>query len=127
MTFLTEKARSLAFVLSEADRTLSRDVVTIVSGAGILEAGTVLGKITATGKYTAAPAASTAGIEGAETALAILAYGVDATAADVTGVVIVANHAEVKDPMLIFHSTVNDATKRNAKLTQLRAVGIKAR
>ncbi len=126
MESFTDKPRPLAFILSEANGLLSRDTVTIVSGAGKLEAGTVLGKITASGKYIASPNAQVAGSEGAETASAVLAYAVDATSADVEAVV-VNKDAEVKEPVLLFHASVNDATKRNAKLTQLRAVGIKAR
>jgi hypothetical protein len=124
----TEKARNLAFILREPDGTVSREVVTIASGEGVLEPGTVLGKVTASGKYVASPAAQVAGKEGAETATVILGYGVDATSADAKAVVVDgAGGVEVKNPMLIFHSSVNDATKRNTKLTQLRAVGIKAR
>lgn len=119
-----EKARNLAFILEEAPGTLSRDVVTIASGAGKLEAGTVLGKLTAGGKYVPSP---DAGADGSQVAIAVLAYAVDATSADVTDAVVIANDAEVKNPMLIFHASVSDSTKRNAKLTQLRAVNIKAR
>lgn len=125
-TSFTETPRDLAFVLSEANRTLSREPITIVSGSGIVKAGTVLGKITATGKYAPSPNASTAGKEGAETANAIAAYEVDATSADVATVGIT-NDAEVKKPMLVYDSTVDDDTKKATKLTQLRAVTIKAR
>lgn len=125
-TSFTETPRNLAFLLSEANGMLSREVVIIRSGAGKLQAGTVLGKVTADDKFVASPNAETVGIEGAETAVAILAYEVDATAADVEAVC-VTNDAEVKDPMLVFSATVDDATKRAAKLTQLRAVTIKAR
>ena len=123
MAIATETPRPLAFVLTELPGNLSRDEVTIVSGAGKLAAGSVLGKITASSKYTFSP---DTGADGSQTAIAILAYPVDATSADVQAV-IVANDAEVKDPMLIFAASVNDGTKRNTKLTQLRAVGIKAR
>ncbi|MDO3434338.1 head decoration protein [Rhizobium sp. CBN3] len=124
MATATEKPRNLGFILTELPRTLSRDVVTILSGSGKLDAGTVLAKITASGKYV--PAVDAAA-DGSQTAIAVLAYGVDATSADVPDTVVIANDAEVKDPMLIFHSSVSDATKRTAKLTQLRAVNIKAR
>lgn len=122
----TERARDLAFLLSEANGYLSREVLTIASGAGVLQAGTALGKITASGKYTYSPNAEVVGIEGAQTAVAVLGYEVDATSADVE-VVCITNDAEVKNLMLLFHSSVDDATKRTAKLTQLRAVKIKAR
>lgn len=123
MSIATEGPRDLGFVLSEQAGRLSRDVVTIASGSGKLEPGTLLAKVTASGKYVPSPAT---GADGSQTAIAVLAYAVDATSADVDAVVI-ANDAEVKSPMLIFHSTVDDATKRAAKLTQLRAVNIKAR
>lgn len=126
METFTENARPLAFLLSEANGLLSRDTVTIAAGAGKLEAGTVLGQVTASKKHVASPNAEVVDIEGAEDAVAVLAYPVDATDADVEAVV-VNTDAEVKEPMLIFHASVNDATKRNAKLTQLRSVGIKAR
>lgn len=125
-TTFTETPRDLAFLLSEANGYLSREPITIASGAGVLKAGTVLGKITASSKYVASPDALVVGKEGAETATAVLGYEVDATSADVETVGIT-NDAEVKDLMLVFDASVNDSTKRGTKLTQLRAVNIKAR
>lgn len=122
----TEGARNLAFVLSEGNGKISRDVVTIASGAGKLEAGTVLGRITASEKYVASPDAEIVGKEGAETAMAVLAYRVDATSEDVEAVVI-ARHAEVKEPMLVFDASVDNASKIAAKLEQLSAATIIAR
>ncbi|CAI2936149.1 head decoration protein [Aminobacter niigataensis] len=122
----SEGPRNLAFVLSEGNGQISREVVTILSGSGVLDAGTVLGQVTASKKYTISPNAEVVGKEGAETAKAVLAYKVDATAADVEAVV-VARHAEVKEPMLIFDASVNDNTKRTAKLTQLAAATIISR
>jgi hypothetical protein len=78
------------------------------------------------GKYVASPAAITAGKVGAETAVAVLGYEVDATSADVS-VVAVTNDAEVKQPMLVFDASVDDSTKIAAKIAQLRLVKIKAR
>lgn len=125
-TSFTETPRDLAFILSEGNGMVSREVLTIKSGSGKVLAGTVLGKVTADGKYVPSPNASVAGKEGAETGVAILGYEVDATSADVPAVC-VTNDAEVKLPMLIFEATVNDAAKRTTKLAQLRAVTIKAR
>lgn len=126
MNKVTEKPRNFAFILSEADSYLSRDTVTIVSGAGKLVAGTVLGKITASGKYMAAPNAEVEDLEGAETAVAVLAEAVDASSADVKALV-VSELAVLKKGMLSFHSSVDNETKKTAKLAQLRAVHIKAR
>lgn len=121
-----EGLRALAFVLSEGNGKISREVVTIASGAGVLDPGLVLGQITASKKYVGSPNALVVGKEGAETASAVLAYGVDATSADVEAVII-RRVAEVKTPMLVFDASVNDATKRTAKLTQLAAATIIAR
>jgi hypothetical protein len=121
---VTETARNLAFLLTELPGTLSRDTITVASGSGKLKAGTALAKVTATSKYV--PAVAT-GADGSQTAIAVLAYGVDATSADITDAVIIGNDAEVKNQLLVFHSSVDDDTKRNAKLSQLLAVNIKAR
>lgn len=118
--------RSLSFLLSEATGHRSRSVVTIASGSGKLAAGTVLGKITSGGKYVAAPAAEVVGKEGAETAVAILAYGVDATDADAEAVVI-DRDAEAKLPMLSYDASVDNQAKTDAKVAQLDAVGIRVR
>ena len=122
----TEGPRNLAHILSEGNGNISRETVTIVSGAGVLKAGTVLGEITASSKFTSSPNVLEVGIEGAETATCVLAYGVDATAADVEAVVTM-RLAEVKALQLTFHSTVDDSTKIAAKHTQLAAVEIFAR
>lgn len=119
----TEGARALGFVLSEASGKRSREVVTIASGEGILEAGTVIGAITASGLYAISANAEVVDSEGAETATAVLAYPVDATDDDVDAVVI-ARDAEIKKDELIYDASVDDATKIAAKATQLAAVGI---
>ena len=118
--------RNLAFLLSEASGKRSLDTVTIVSGEGVLEPGSVLGEVTASEKFAFSPNAEVVGKEGAETAKAVLCYRIDATDADQTAVVVNID-AEVKTSMLLFHASVDDATKTATKLDQLRAVGIKAR
>lgn len=49
----TEGKHTAEFLLSEGNGSISREQVTIAAAAGALAAGTVLGKITATGKYAA--------------------------------------------------------------------------
>lgn len=120
------KARALAFLLSEANGNRSRNEGVIDTGAGVVEAGTVLGKVTATGKYVPSPHAQVVGIEGAETAVAILGYGVDASTGDMPCVVVDLD-AEVKLPMLKFDASIDDQAKTDAKLAQLATVGIRAR
>lgn len=56
------------------------DEVTVVSGAGVLVRGTVLGKITASGKVNKVDSTKS---DGSQTIYAILAEDVDATSADV--------------------------------------------
>jgi hypothetical protein len=118
--------RNLAFLLSEASGRRSRSVVTIASGEGILQPGTVLGRVTASGKYVVSPNAEVVDKEGAETATVILGYAVDATSADVEAVV-VDRDAEAKLPMLTFDASVDDDTKQSAKIAQLDAAGIRVR
>ena len=94
-TNLTEKRRRGFFIAHEANGTISRETVTLISGQD-LEAGSVLGKITASGKYTIlAPAAG----DGSEVADAILWDTVDASAGDKT-VVVIFRHAEVTQAAL---------------------------
>ena len=63
--------------------------ITIASGAGVLTKGTVLGKITASGKYKAYTNANS---DGSEVAKLILAEDVDATSADVNAVAYASGH-----------------------------------
>lgn len=86
----TEAVRAGEFVIAEANGTLSRAEITVVSGQD-LAAGTVLGKITASGKYTAY---ANGAADGSEVAAGILYAPVDASAGDALGVMI-ARHAEV--------------------------------
>jgi len=123
----TMQTRALSFLLSEASGRRSRATATIPSGTGKVAAGTVLGELTATaGNFIPSPNVVVVGKEGAETATAILAYGIDATTADVA-VTIIDRDAEAKLPMLSFDASVDDQTKTDAKLAQLNAVGIRAR
>jgi len=118
MTTFTEKRQALSFVITEQPGHLSRETVTIGGGGGVVEAGTVLGVITASGKYVPSPAAGT---DGSQVAKAINGYRVDATGGDVQAVVI-ARLAEVNSHLLIYDASVNDATKVLAKAAQLAAV-----
>lgn len=127
MSIKAMPARNLAFLLSEANGHRSRTSVTIPSGTGEVVAGTVLGEMTATaGHFVPSPDAEVVGIEGAETATAILGYYVDATDQDVD-VAVVDKDAEVKIGSLLFDATVDDEPKTAAKIAQLNAVGIRAR
>ena len=75
------RARTFSDVIKkEIDPDFSREEIVIASGAGVLAIGTVLGRITASGKYVLHDNALS---NGAEAAAAVLGEAVDATSADV--------------------------------------------
>jgi hypothetical protein len=122
-TELTEGKRPAEFLVSEAPNTQSRDTVTVTVPANTtLNAGTVLGVITATGKHAQYNDGNS---NGTQTAAAILFAPLtnDTNApVDMDGVVINRN-AEVRDTDLEFVDSVDE----DGALVDLRAVGIKAR
>jgi len=91
MTSLTEPTRAQSFVVSEAPGTLSREAVTIASGTAALSPGAVVGRLPATGEYTAYDQTAT---NGSEVAAGIVLEAVDASAA-AAAVAILARQAEV--------------------------------
>ena len=107
----------------DLDKNYTREVVTLKSGTNYA-IGSVLGEVTADGEFTLSPNAETVGIEGAETAAAVLIEAVDATDADMPGVVIRRGPAIVSQGELVYHASVNDDTKKAAKRAQLVALGI---
>jgi hypothetical protein len=123
VTVLNENPHDGNFILSEDDEgRLSRDSVIIASGAGKLQPGIVLGKLTASGKFVPSPETG----NGSETAVAVLVGSVDATSADAVAVA-VTRHAEVNRYGLFYDATVDDDAKKSDKWDQLRAAGIVVR
>lgn len=117
-------ALSSDWLRHELDSRLYREEVTILAGAGVLPTGTVVGKITATGKYKRHVNGAS---DGTQTAAGVLLNAVDASGgSDVKGV-IVTGQAEIVALMLSWDASVNDNTKKNAALASLAALGIKAR
>ncbi|MFG5121613.1 head decoration protein [Methylorubrum sp. POS3] len=108
---------------SEAENYRSRDTAIVAAGAGKLKSGHVLGRLTASGKFVPATAASS---DGAQTAVAILVFPVDASSADQRAV-IVAREATASHNGLVWGPTITDAAKRAAAISQLRAAGILVR
>jgi len=110
------------FVKYEAPQNYSREDVTVNAGQN-LTAGTVVGRITATGRITAFnPGAS----DGSQNAIGVLVNAVNATAANTPGVII-ARHAIVVDsPNLVWAVTATDPQRATA-IAALRALGILAR
>jgi len=110
----TEGAHAGEFLLSEGNGRISRETITLVSGQD-LSAGTVIGKITASGKYTAY---ADGNVDGSEVAAMILYANVDATSGDKEAVAI-SRYAEVS----VVSLTGSDANG----LADLLALGIVAR
>lgn len=118
MTTFTEALRAGEFIIAEGNGSISREAVTIVSGQNLV-AGTVVGKITASGKYTAYDDDNS---DGSQTAAGILYAAVDASGGDQPGVIIV-RHAEVATALLTFAGT-NDAGDITAGKADLAALDI---
>jgi hypothetical protein len=112
MTTLTEGKHAAEFLLSEASGERSREQVVLSSTAAALVAGTVLGKVTASGEYVAY---ATGASDGSETAVAILFDNAADLAAD-QKVLVIARDAEVIEAEL----TSLDAAGK----AELAAVGI---
>lgn len=107
----------------ELNGNYSRETVTLKAGTNYT-LGSVLGKITASGKYRLSPAAQFAGDEGAETAIAVLIEAVDATDADKTGLVVARGPVILSKAALAFDTSIDDTTKTTAKHMQLSTVGL---
>ena len=125
MTTLTEKGRAWEFLATENNGDFSREQFTLISGQN-LEAGTVLGKITASGKYTIlAPSA----VDGSQNAAALLGAKTDASAADKRTAGIVGGPGvavEVIGSLLVYPAAIT-SPQRVAAIAALLALGIKTR
>lgn len=117
MSTLTETVHTGEHVLSEANGQRSREKVTITGGSFV--AGTVLGKITATGKYTLHDPAAT---DGSQTAAAVLYADVDAIAADQEGVVHLRD-CEVDGDLLTWKTGITQNDK-DAGIAALASAGV---
>lgn len=101
MATKTEARRTGDYLISEANGTRSRENIVIVSGAGTLQPGTVLGRVTASGKYNVYdPDDTDGGGTGLATARAVLYAAVDATDGDAPAVAHVRD-CEVTEARLI--------------------------
>lgn len=126
MTTLTMSPTLGDLLKFELNASYCRETVTLKSGTNYA-LGSVLGKITASGKYRLSPAAEVVGDEGADVATAVLIEEVDATAADKTGLVVARGPTIVSKAALVFDASVDQASEKTAKYAQLAAVGLVAR
>ena len=125
MTVLSETTHPGDFLVWEAFRDYTREVVSIATGTSnpVLAPGTVLGKITASGKYAAHDPAA---LDGTETAVAVLWGKADATTADVNAVALLRGPAIVNGKDLVFAGTLTQP-EIDAAHAALAAAGILVR
>ncbi len=118
MVTLTEGRYASAWLKREADSLFSREEAVIASGAGVVVSGTVVGKITASGKYKPVTIAAT---DGSEDPAGIVMWDVDATSADAPAVII-ARDAIVVHQGLKYGADVDTSGERAAIHTALGAL-----
>lgn len=110
------------YLVSEANGYRSREQGYIAAGSGVVKAGAVLGRVTATGLLKPfAPAAN----DGTEQAVAILYEGCDATTADARRTY-TARDAEVHADVLVWAAGITDLQK-TAAMAKLATLGIVGR
>ncbi len=122
MSTITENPRVTDVLLFEEGEEFNfvRDQITLASGTPASVVGQVLGKITASGKYTqVAPAAS----DGSQNAAAVLLVAADASAADVVAVAVTRGPAILKSGGLAWTSGMT-GTQKTTALGQLQALGM---
>ena len=107
----------------ELNASYCRETVTLKAGTSYA-LGSVLGRITASGKYRLSPDAEVVGDEGAEVATAVLLEAVDAAAGDRTGLVVARGPAIVSKAGLVFDASVDQEAEKAAKHAELSAAGI---
>ncbi len=123
MTVLTQPPSMGDALKYELNPNYTRETITLLEGMNY-PVGSVLGRVTLSGKYTLA---SHGGSDGAETATAVLLYDVDATLADAVGVVLARGPAILSRAALVYDGTVDDGAKITAKLAELKTLGILVR
>ena len=123
MTVLSQPPTMGDVLKYEVNPNYTRETITLLAGMPY-PVGSVLGRITASGKYKLA---TSGGSDGAQTASAVLLYAVDATLADATGIVVARGPAIVSRAALIYDATVDDGAKIITKIGQLTTAGIIAR
>lgn len=105
MAIFNEPRLAVEFLVSEAPGYISRDTILIAQGSGVAQGsldivipGTVLGQVTASGKYIPAVATAT---DGSQIPAALNMLPVDTTNADAKAAAITSN-AEVVGAMITF-------------------------
>lgn len=99
--------RPLDAIIDEAPGRHSRDNITLASGAGLVAALTVVGKVAASGKFKPYDNAAS---DGTETAFGVTLYDADATAADAL-VSAITREASLDRARLQWKTGADDAAK----------------
>lgn len=118
-TLITEGRYAADWLKREEDSLYSREQVILLAGSGLVKSGTVLGKITASGKYKPVTVAAS---DGSQNAAGILMWDTDTTAD--AKAVIIARDAIVAHQALFYGADVDTAPERAAITTALGALGI---
>src|SRR3989338_7372041 len=118
MPVLTEPPSMGDVLKYEVNPNYTREVITLLQGLPY-PVGSVLGKITASGKFALSPAT---GADGSQVASAVLLYAFDATLADATGIVVARGPTIVSRAGLAYGATVDDGTPNTPQNAQLAAV-----
>jgi hypothetical protein len=125
MPTLNEQNRLGDVLKWEADERYSRDVVTVnFAGAGTLQVGHVLGRITASGKYKASIENAS---DGTEVARAMLTEAITVAGAGDVKAVVIARDALVSKAGLVWDATYDSQVKKDAGMVELAGFGIIAR
>lgn len=125
-TTFTEPKVLSDVVKHEYDQSYTRDTGTILSGTGVVTLGRVLGKITASGKWTNyTPGAS----DGSQNAAAVLLTGsIDATAADMADAILLTRGPSVVALQeLSWGAAVTTQNHKDTAIAALKALGIVTR
>jgi hypothetical protein len=120
MPTLTQAPSQGDVVKFQIDPNYTNEAITLLLGTNY-KPGSVLGKITATGKYKLAVVGA---VDGSAVAVAVLLNPADATAADATGLILARGPAIVSKAALVFDVSVNTAPLTATKYAELTTVGI---
>jgi len=122
MPVFTETNRLGDVLKREFDPLLNRETVTLNAGQNLL-CGAVLGRITASGKFTLHNAGAA---DGSQNAAAVLLFDTNASGGDTPAVVLARGPAVVSNNALIFAGGIT-APQRATAVSALAALGIVAR
>lgn len=118
-TVLREGRHPGEYLLNEEEGNYARENITVAEGQ-VLEAGTVLGKVTADGTYAIYDNGAS---DGTQAAAGVLYDNVDASEGEVAAVAHVRGPLEVVSASLVWASGTSGGDK-TAALADLRALGI---